>query len=77
MTGVQTCALPIYTFGLSSVLASNLNGEGRANIANNTEHQPATIGQLAFANPPAESTVDNGRSPSPITSTQELDIVQE
>ena len=30
-----------------------------------TEHHPATIGHLIFANPPTKSTVDNEQSLSP------------
>jgi hypothetical protein len=49
----------VNTFGFSTVLGDNVDGEGHANSA---EHRPATIGHLVFANPPTEkSTVDNER----------------
>jgi len=56
----------VNTFGFSTVLGSNLNGEGHTN---STEQHPATIGCLVFANPPTKSTVDNEQSLSPRHST--------
>jgi hypothetical protein len=56
----------VNTFGFSTVLGSNLNGEGHAYSA---EHRPATIGHLVFADPPNNSTVDNERPLSPKHST--------
>jgi len=53
----------VNTFGFSTGLGSNLNGEGHAN---HIEHHPATI---VFANPLTESTVDNEWSLSPRHST--------
>jgi hypothetical protein len=52
----------VYTFGISTVHG---NGEG---YANGTQHRPATIGNLVFADPPAKSIVDNDKSLPPIHS---------
>ena len=48
------------SFGFNTVLRGNLNVEGNGN---GSEHHPATIGHLDFANPPTKSThaVDNER----------------
>ena len=51
----------VHTFGFSTALGNNLNGEGHANSA---EYRPATIGHLAFANPPT-NTVDDEKSVAP------------
>ena len=48
------------TFGLSTVLRCNLNGEGDTN---SMEHHPATIEHLQVAaNLPTKSTLDNEQS---------------
>ena len=49
------------TFGFSTVVGSNLNGEGYTNSA---EYRPATIGHLVF-NTPTKGTVDSEQSLSP------------
>jgi hypothetical protein len=50
----------VNTFGFSTVVGGNVNGEGHAN---STEHHPTAIGHLAFANPSTtKSTVDNEQS---------------
>jgi hypothetical protein len=52
----------VNSFGFSTALGGNLNGEGHDNRLG-TENHPATIGHLVFANPPSKSThaVDNDR----------------
>ena len=51
----------VHTFGFSTALGNNLNGEGHANSA---EYRPATIGHLVFANP-AMNAVDGEKSVAP------------
>ena len=51
----------VHTFGFSTALGNNLNGEGHANSA---EYRPATIGHLVLVNPPM-NTVDGEKSVAP------------
>ena len=51
----------VNTFGVSTVLGGNVNGEGHVSGA---EYRPATIGNLVFANTPtADSTIVDKEQP--------------